>query len=80
MLAPQKRAPQRTTLAPPQEQISHLRQKSKDGRKIMSLKLINWSFRNQRLAQGKIGSDTCGNLGILLTATTEDRQEKKKRE
>jgi len=60
MLAPQKRAPHRTTLAPPQEQISHLRQKSKDGKKIMSLKLRNWSFRNQILAQGKIGSDTYG--------------------
>jgi len=61
MLAPQKRAPHRTTLAPPQEQISHLRQKkSKDGKKIMSLKLRNWSFRNQILAQGKFGSDTYG--------------------
>jgi len=26
----------------------------------MSLKLRNWSFRNQILAQGKFGSDTYG--------------------
>jgi len=44
----------------PGANIAPTTKKSKDGKKIMSLKLRNWSFRNQILAQGKFGSDTYG--------------------